>query len=85
MSDEIFLLKISTLRVKGIRKNVPFLEVGGFALNLPQIRVVLLHAEERPEKIYISSVCYVIAATKKSFFENPLSFRSPLICIDLWL
>ena len=31
LSDEIFLLKIGTLRTKGIRKNVPFLEVGGSA------------------------------------------------------
>ena len=41
-------MKIGTLRTKGIRKNVPFLEVGGSAPappTPPVIRIVLLHTE----------------------------------------
>ena len=64
----IFFVEIGILRAKGKRKNVPFLEIGGSALILPQAAnqdSFLLHRQVGPGTIFISSVCYVIAATKR--------------------
>ena len=59
MRDD-FLLKIGTFRAKGITKNIPFLKEGG-STPAPHtqlgIRVVLLHIEGIPERIFEGNVC----------------------------